>query len=89
MVECDNCASEVHEVWRHRRHGESMTHRTIEWICTDCHPELPIRADAPPNAGKAIADGGRPASTCPICSAATMNGQGLCSCTECGWTGTL
>ncbi|WP_018259410.1 hypothetical protein [Halomicrobium katesii] len=89
MVQCDSCDGEVREVWRHRTHAESMTHRRIEWVCPDCHPELPATAETPMRAGRAIADGGQSTAACPICSAATVNGQGLCSCTECGWTGRL
>ncbi|MBV0925785.1 hypothetical protein KTS45_16390 [Halomicroarcula limicola] len=41
MSDCDNCESEAVHVWRHRRPAETMTHRTDEWLCATCHPEMP------------------------------------------------
>jgi len=89
MVTCDNCNSDVREVWRHRAHSESMTHRRIEWVCADCHPELPVPADTPSRTGTAMADGGHAANACPVCSAPTVTGEDVCRCAECGWSRTL
>lgn len=40
MASCDNCDSDVLHVWKHRRPTDTMTHRTTEWRCTDCHPKM-------------------------------------------------
>jgi rubrerythrin len=87
MVECDDCNEDVATVWRHRRYTDSMTHREIEWVCEDCHPTIPQQTTAGPTGKQPVADGGRPTTGCPICSGPTVNGQGLYSCTDCGWSG--
>ncbi len=89
MTECDNCGCEVSHVWRHRAFG-SETHRTIEWVCATCHPDLPDRlareadTDGEP---VAVTDGGKSTFACPSCTGPTVNGQGLFSCVDCGWSG--
>ena len=40
MACCDNCKEEVVHVWKHREYDESMTHRTVEWLCARCHPTM-------------------------------------------------
>jgi hypothetical protein len=89
MTECDNCGTEVTHVWRHRAF-ESDTHRTIEWVCATCHPELPDIARIEPEADSEtvpVTDGGRSAFVCPSCTGPTVNGQGLFSCVDCDWVG--
>ncbi|WP_254272632.1 hypothetical protein [Haloarcula marina] len=40
MVECENCNTDSVHVWKHRRPTETMTHRTVEWLCAGCHPGM-------------------------------------------------
>jgi len=59
MVECDTCGDDVFHVWRLRERSESMTHRTVVWVCEACHPELGA-IDGPDTAAtQASTDGGR------------------------------
>lgn len=89
MTNCDNCGCGVPQVWRHRAFS-SETHRTIEWVCATCHPELSGTdvGDADPEEGSvAVTDGGTSAFACPSCAGPTVNGQGLFSCLDCRWVG--
>jgi hypothetical protein len=89
MVDCDNCGSSVPEVWRHRPRNESMTHRSLAWLCRRCHPEVPETvATTSSNADVAIADGGVRSLACPACGGPTVDGQGLFDCRQCNWSGT-
>lgn len=88
MVNCDNCGSEVPEVWRHRQFGETMTHHSITWVCRSCHPSVAETvATEPTDTGVVVTDGGTPTLACPACGGATIGGQGLFDCQECTWSG--
>lgn len=90
MVNCDNCGSDVPEVWRHRQFAESMTHRSISWICRACHPSVPETVGAATaERGPVMADGGTGSLACPSCGGPTVDGQGLFACTDCAWSGTM
>ncbi|WP_164471554.1 hypothetical protein [Halosimplex salinum] len=63
MVECDHCGEDVFHVWRRRERTETMTHRTVSWVCGDCHPDLQTSARTGSTAKRAVTDGGpRPES---------------------------
>ena len=90
MVECDNCDGDVPEVWRRRTASETMTHRTVSWLCRSCHPSVPATRERPTTATTvAMTDGGSPTTACPACGGATVGGQGLLDCQACAWSGTL
>jgi len=36
-----------------------MTHRTVAWVCEDCHPELGETGRTTASERRAVADGGR------------------------------
>ncbi len=59
MVRCDNCDGTVARTWRRRTRADSMTHRHAEWVCEDCHPELPAGAAKDVGGRRAVADGGQ------------------------------
>lgn len=61
MVDCDHCGEDVFHVWRRRERADTMTHRTVVWVCEECHPELGTtgRTAAP----KAVAGGGSRSET--------------------------
>jgi hypothetical protein len=101
MTECDKCQGDVTHVWRHRGF-ETETHRTTEWVCATCHPDLPDLATVEETESPetvAVTDGGEAdtspeirsdggtAFACPDCSGTTVNGQGLFSCVDCNWAG--
>jgi len=93
MAECDECGGDVHNLWRHRAIGVTVTHREARWVCRSCHPDLPDglpsgveEPDTPETSERVIVtDGGRFA--CPECAGATIDGQGIHDCVECGWSG--
>jgi len=60
MVECDHCGDDVFRAWRRRERTETMTHRTVAWVCEDCHPELGETGRTTGAERRAVADGGRP-----------------------------
>lgn len=62
MVECDNCGDDVFRVWRLRERSESMTHRTVDWVCEECHPELGPIEHIDPSTSQATTDSGRAGS---------------------------
>ncbi|MFB6178801.1 MAG: hypothetical protein ABEI77_03640 [Halorientalis sp.] len=99
MTECDACGCTATHVWRHRVFG-SEAHRTVEWVCASCHPDLPDiaepdcgcdgDADADDDSERVlVTDGGHAVFTCPDCAGSTVNGQGLFACVDCNWSGPL
>ncbi|MFC7138342.1 hypothetical protein ACFQMA_00645 [Halosimplex aquaticum] len=59
MVECDHCGDDVFHVWRRRERAETMTHRTVVWVCRNCHPELGATGKTDASATRAVTDGRR------------------------------
>ncbi|GAB3674789.1 hypothetical protein [Halopiger thermotolerans] len=80
MAECDRCGDEVPRLFEHRTRTETMTHRRTLRVCADCHPSVPDASRI------ALTDGGTRGATCPICSGATVETDGVATCLECGWT---
>lgn len=91
MMQCDRCGANAIQLRRHRAVGVSMTHRRTRWLCRDCHPNSAAEYGyvRGPTAGgsdeTAIPDGGTDTTTCPDCSTALVNVQGVYSCDECRW----
>lgn len=101
MADCDTCGDEVIHVWRHRSRTETMTHSEINWVCADCHPELPdvLKHEETAETGETTTTEGSESATektvvtdggsmvCPDCAGETINGQGLYDCLSCDWFG--